>query len=53
MKFEEDDLSHIMLERMLIDAIKSKEWHIRQVAYYEGKIEVYSNLLNEKLKGGK
>jgi len=43
-------LEHESLNVMLIDAIKSKEWHISQVAYYEGKIKVYSNILNERLK---
>lgn len=52
-KFEGDNLKYDMLQRMLIDAIKSKEWHIQQVANYEGRITVYSNILNERLKSDK
>jgi hypothetical protein len=52
-KEQAEILKYDVMQQMLIDSIKSKEWHIRQVAYYEGKIIVYSNILNERLKSDK
>jgi hypothetical protein len=37
------------ISRMLLDSIKSKEFHSEQVKFYEVRIKIYSELLNKKL----